>query len=100
MLLMSGKKWRDSFEIYMLALGLPTATTNARKIAILRHCMGKDHIKTFNALVWADGEDKTKYKDVLSRLDRYFEPKKHLEYAGRNFIQGFRTLVKVSMTYY
>ena len=34
----------------------------------------------FNTLSFEDPEDKTKYKDVVAKLNAYFEPKQYITY--------------------
>ncbi|XP_072335952.1 uncharacterized protein [Scyliorhinus torazame] len=65
------KLFKQRFQLFLEANKKESAS-DTRKIAILLTTAGQHAIHVYNSLVFAEGEDKTKYKTVLLKLDQHF----------------------------
>ena len=72
------------FEIYLTAVeadGKPDKT----KIAMLLSAIGTEGVRRFNHMVWNAGEDKTKFTDVVKKLDAEFGGEERLVFNRFKF---------------
>lgn len=72
-------KFKQSFEIYMIAAGLSNKP-DATKIAIFLNVAGEEAIDVFNTLTFQNEEDRTKYESVVEAFTEYCEPHKNETY--------------------
>ncbi len=85
----SWRQYKQQIEVYILAADL-TEASDERKVAILLHCMGPEHLKTFNTFTWENNGDESKFKKVLEKFESHFEPKKHLGTCRGKFHARFQ----------
>ncbi|ESO94787.1 hypothetical protein LOTGIDRAFT_161038 [Lottia gigantea] len=74
------KKWRDRFDVYILALGV---RDDKQKRALLLHLAGESVQEVFDGLS-DTGED---FKTESDKLKEYFEPKKNIRFERYIFKQ-------------
>ena len=68
--------FKSELNLYFNASGQKDAD-DAQKVSLLLYQMGRQYKKVFdNELVFADPDDRKKYKEVTEKFDDYFEPKK------------------------
>ena len=78
------KEFKQLFEIYLTAVeadGKPDKT----KIAMLLSAIGTEGVRRFNHMVWNAGEDKTKFTDVVKKLDAEFGGEERLVFNRFKF---------------
>lgn len=67
------KKWKQKFELYLLAARLDTKPEN-RQVAVLLHTIGEEALDKFNTFGLSD-EDSKKLAKVIEAFERYCTPK-------------------------
>lgn len=73
------KRFKQSFEIYLLASGLDKIE-DERKIAILLNCIGEEALEVYNTFKMPSLK-KEKYDDVMKVFETYCNPKKDILHA-------------------
>ena len=77
------KRWKRSFELYVLAKGI---SSDPQKVALLLHTAGMELQELYYTLAATEGELKP-YKDVIKILDEYFVPKVNVSFERHVFRQ-------------
>lgn len=77
------KRWKRSFELYVLAKGI---SSDPQKVALLLHTAGTELQELYYTLAATEGELKP-YKDVIKILDEYFVPKVNVSFERHVFRQ-------------
>jgi hypothetical protein len=76
----SWKKFKQHFELYLLATGL-SDKADARKIALLLTVAGTEAIEVYNTFEYnGENDDSTKYSCILEKFEAYCSPKKNETY--------------------
>ena len=75
------KRWKRSFELYLLAKGV---SDDKQKVALLLHTAGMDLQDLYYTLVGA-AEELKPYADVVTLLDGYFVPKVNVPFERHVF---------------
>jgi len=76
------KRWKRSFELYVLAKGV---SSDPQKVALLLHTAGTELQELYYTL--AAEEELKPYKDVIALLDEYFVPKVNVSFERHVFRQ-------------
>ena len=77
------KRWKRSFELYVLAKGI---SSDPQKVALLLHTAGTELQELYYTLAATEGTLKP-YKDVIEVLDEYFVPKVNVSFERHVFRQ-------------
>lgn len=67
------KRWKQRFELYLLAAGLDTKPEN-RQVAVLLHTIGEEALEKFNTFGLSE-EGSKKLPEVMESFERYCTPK-------------------------
>lgn len=67
------KKWKQLFELYMLATGANTKTSEVQE-AILLHVLGEEAVEKFNTFTLTE-EQKKEYATVITAWENYCVPR-------------------------
>jgi hypothetical protein len=78
------RKWKRQFEFYYMACEL-SGKNKATQTAILLHAAGPEAQEIHHTFTWAEGEDKSDYKQVLKKFDDYCEPLRNVVYERYQF---------------
>ena len=77
------KRWKRSFELYVLAKGI---SSDPQKVALLLDTAGTELQELYYTLAATEGELKP-YKDLIEVLDEYFVPKVNVSFERHVFRQ-------------
>ena len=77
------KRWKRSFELYLLAKGV---SCDRQKVALLLHTAGTELQELYYTLA-ATEEELKPFKDVIKILDEYFVPKVNVPFERHVFRQ-------------
>ena len=85
------RKFKQEFELYLVATGLDTKTSK-QKIALLLHVARKQAIEVFNTFSFTD-EEEGDFDSVIEKFNAYCNPKKNETYEryvfhSRKQLQG------------
>ena len=78
----SWKKWRQGFDLYLIAAGI---TSDPQKEPLLLHCGGQDLREIFDTLPECTNDELSKYEKACKVLDDYFLPKQNKRYERHVF---------------
>ena len=70
------KKWKQSFEVYLIAAGI---NDDNQKKALLLHCAGEAMIELHNTLPEPENlpDNPTEYTKTVKKLDNHFIPRQN-----------------------
>ena len=85
------RKFKQEFELYLIATGLDTKTSR-QKIALLLHVVRKQAIEVYNTFSFTEEEDGD-FDSVIEKFNSYCNPKKNETYEryvfhSRKQLQG------------
>lgn len=83
------KKWRQGFELYMVASGANTKEEPI-KVALLLHLVGEDAVQIYNTLDMTTAE-RASYSTTMEKMQNYFVPKTNISVESYKFnvrVQG------------
>ena len=83
------KKWRQSFELYMIASGGSTKEENI-KVALLLHVLGEEALEVYNSFDMTEAE-KVSYNNTMTKFQEYCVPQSNTSVESCKFntrVQG------------
>lgn len=90
------KKWKQKFDLYLLATGSSQKMKEDEKIALFLHCMGEEGIEIYNNFEFSNEEEKSKFSIITEKFQTYFVPQKS-ETITRNLF--FKRKIKENETF-
>ena len=83
------KKWRQSFELYMIASG-GAAKEEKIKVALLLHVLGEEALEIYNSFDMTEAE-KASYNNTMTKFQEYCVPQSNISVESYKFnmrVQG------------
>lgn len=78
------RRWKQRFELYMIASG-NQSKPDETKSAILLHIVGQEALEIYNTFAWESAGDNKKVDKIMEKFEAYCNPRKNITWERHVF---------------
>ncbi len=89
------RRWKQRFELYMIASG-NQSKPDETKSAILLHIVGQEALEIYNTFAWESAGDNKKVDKIMEKFEAYCNPRKNITWERHVFNTNVNNLANQS----